>query len=742
VSVSPGTPECGTRCARFVLLLWLTFAISTSAAQVPDSSAAPIPSEIKLELRLVNGSAPVHAGELVPIELIFSSQDSKRFRFNPRECHPHQSYRFLIAPPAFVDRLFEVDAALGLAELTCGGGNIEINLAAKPVKVPQLLNGRYRMTPGKYRIAVQSGRMGVTLTSNFIDLEILPRDAAWEAAELARAVKLLEHEPGKLEYETGCRMVRYLGTDEAHLAMAQRYGDGNYCDHLWEAGIISAGNRPAVQAELESGLASPARRISLGFIRTLAFVSLYREHPEWFPAPTPGVPANEDPHAAGSSGLWKEGRSVKARELHYVRLLLAALPQKTEEARAQSVKSLIDLEYYLRIPPPDDVRLAIRAEMPVLFRHLSASEQERALRESWPKLAGPAMIPPLVRLAAGAGPYYSSLYSIALARLYELSPAQARPYILKGLRDPDATLSPQVLGMLPEKELPALDHVMLKRLKARLDDGPEHQLGPAAALIQRYASTAIAPQVVALALPPHGGAACDAEINLIAYSLRVNPARGVVRLRQALSRPDCSILPRLAKVRMSAEVEAAALAALSHSDPEIVRSALETLRYHGSAKTKPAILQHFRQWRERAPELDRSKYPERVLEDSYLKAIVSAQSWINSITELTAVREICITASCKAEVDQVVNHERSPVRMIGVFGPRGPNEFQEHYGVGLYHRIDTLELVKRKIQQYPRGSAFSLDSRSADADLVERTHKLLQPFASQNGYQLTVYREP
>jgi hypothetical protein len=500
-----------------------------------------------------------------------------------------------------------------------------------------------------------------------------------------------------------------------------------------------------------AGPPPPARPISLGFIRTLAFVSLYREHPEWFPAPVPGVPANEDPHATISSGLWKEGRSVKAREIHYVLRLLAALPQKTEEARAQSLKALIDLEYYLRIPPPEDVRLAIRAEMPVLFRHLSASEQERALRESWPKFAGPAMIPALVRLAEGAGPYYSSLYSIALARLYQLSPAQARPYILKGLRDPDATLSPQVLGMLPEKELPALDHVMLKRLKARLNDGPEYQLGPASALIQRYASAAIAPQVLALALPPRGGAACDAEINLIAYSFRVSPARGTARLRQALSRPDCSILPRLAKVRMSAEVEAAALAALSHSDPEIVRSALETLRYHGSAKTKPAILKHFRQWRERgegrAPELDRSKYPERVLpkhvlEDSYLKAIVSAQNWINSIAELTALRDGCLTASCKAELDQVVNHELTPVRMIGVFGPRGPDEFQEHYGIGLYLRIDSLDLVRRKMLQYPRGTAFSLDSRSADADLVERTHKLLQPFAGQHGYQLTVYREP
>jgi hypothetical protein len=259
MSVSPGTPECGTRCARFVMLLWLTFAISTSAAQVPDSSAAPIPSEIKLELRLVNGSAPVHAGELVPIELIFSSQDSKRFRFNPRECHPHQSYRFLIAPPAFVDRLFEVDASMGLAELTCGGGNIEIDLAAKPVTVSQLLNGRFRMPPGKYRIAVQSGRLGVTLTSNSIDLEIQPRDAAWEAAELARALRLLEHGPGKPEYEQGCRIVRYLGTDEADLAMAQRYGDGNYCDQLWESGIVSAGDRSAMQAELESGGGRPPR---------------------------------------------------------------------------------------------------------------------------------------------------------------------------------------------------------------------------------------------------------------------------------------------------------------------------------------------------------------------------------------------------------------------------------------------------------------------------------------------------
>lgn len=737
---------------------WITLVLLLLAFSAPgwgqsqDSQAtaakpAEPPGKLTLELRVSGGQTVFHLGEIIAVELAFSSTEHRKYWIMFRECFFHETYKYNVEPPAFVDRVVGYDAAQMLTDMTCGGPSGQIDLTEKPFVVRQTLNDHFRMdTPGKYRISVTSRRVGQVVTSNTVELEILPADPAWERKELERGFLLMESPRSKPEYEQGCRIVRFLGTDAAAMEMARDFGRDygrSECDRGSEVALISARDRAAVLEKLEAGLGEAWRPIPESYLRTLAIVSLYHQHPEWYPTlPKPG----EREWPSQRSGLWSQRGAVAKEELRYAKLLAAAVAQKNEDARSLSLMSLLYLGASLtEVEMPEEILSAAREQLPGVFRKLLNVDQEYVLRRRWLELKSPAMLPVLKEIVEEEG-WRQGPRGIALQRMYEMAPEQAKPYMLRELRSLSPTIPQDVLGLLPEQELPELDAVMLERLKQRHGDGASVS---ASYLLQRYASAAIEADVLDFFKQNAGHLVCETQANLLAYFLRVDPARGSGLLREGMESPapkGCreELLRRLARIRMSPEVEQAALSALDDAEPRVVQGVLEVLQSHASKQSREPLLEHFRQWHEhwqpRAGEVTESSDAARI-ETTYLDALSGAQAWLPTREELEALKDLCVSKRCRERAEQTVIYQRQMEHLIQM-ADYTEDETVEHFGLGSCYRVGDMERLKEKLLQYPKGSAFQLDARFKERQHVQRVFAELKPWMAEHGYGLTVYSEP
>jgi hypothetical protein len=348
---------------RLLIVFCMLLPITAGQVQTPTTDGSPL----SLTLRATNNRTQFHLGEVVPLELTFSSIGHKKYRVRLWDCG--EKYRYHVDPPLFVDRAVEIDAAEETSILQCGGPTAELDLEENPLIRKLMLNTRFRMdTPGKYRISVTSGRLGSFVTSNPVEIEIMSADPAWEDYELNRAQALIKLRTEK-GLKEGCSVLRYLGTSEAAVTIARQYTDLAGCisfANLDEA-LISAPNRRAVLEELHAGIEESHRAISAAYLRTLAIVSLYQEHPDWYPQEhiaTESEQANALANPPESSGLWRYHEALANREIDYAKELAAVLPQKTPEARTKSVETLLYLGRTLgHIDMPPDAAEVMRDEL-------------------------------------------------------------------------------------------------------------------------------------------------------------------------------------------------------------------------------------------------------------------------------------------------------------------------------------------------------------------------------------------
>jgi hypothetical protein len=291
-----------------------------------------------------------------------------------------------------------------------------------------------------------------------------------------------------------------------------------------------------------------------------------------------------------------------------------------------------------------------------------------------------------------------------------------------------------------------LDGIMLERVKERFPYG-DGGLVTATGLVQRFASPAIAERLRVLLNSGIGKMECASEANLLAYFLRVSPRVGAAMLRrelQAGDRSGCLILRRLAEVRMSPEVEDAALETLNDPNPSVIRNALYVLQRYGSSKTKKPLLRHFRRWHDawkpRAKELQNPENREQASMDrAYFTSIGAAQGWLCSKKDLQALGELCVTKPCKDHAAETINYWMHMELMIQFSAPVG-EEVVGRIGIAHYSGvIGTMDRLKQKMAQYPKGSVFTLDARFEEHEMVEHIYDELKPWAAEHAFDLRKY---
>ena len=723
--------------ASAVLLLVALFAQSPSVVPRPQPD-----SPIRLTLRLTDGRFQFRPGEIIPIELEFSSATPKRFTVDGATYD--RSGRLTI-DEFVIDRIDEVsDPMLDYFGSTGGyiGGGIRGMgvLGEKPFTVKLELNEWFRFDkPGRYTLSVNSRRVTdesvtphavVPVESNTVSFEILPPDAAWEAAVLDSARRIIDAKQPSVDARAGCRIMRFLGTEAAAMEMIRRYGANTDqgCDFDYLAGLFSAVDRAAVVRAMENGLRAADQAVTGSYPRTLSTLSVYLQHLEFRPAQTRETKGR----LVAGGELSRRSDLIDAAMSVYGDILSAALQDKTARARAITLAEVQALAQR----QPSARSAASRDQLAAGFLDLPVERQINLLEYQWRTLAGPAMLPVLRRLIAAAPTDSPSAADLALRRLAQLAPDEARPLILREIQNPRRGATLKTLGSLQDAELPDLDDALATNFEA--SNSEIH-----AALVQRYATRKVAPRILASAGDKIGVMACSQQASILAYFLRVDEATGSTLLDRAMTSRVTGCwrsLSQIAALQMTPVVQTRAIADLDNSDPDVVIAAIQTLGQHGSPAAFEPLRMAFQRWHatwaDRAAELAYSRAVERpnarqaMVEDAFRQAIGTGRGWLVRASELRELQSLCVTDNCRTQTGYMIHEDDTRIMLWSV------NEPDESHVELAQYRFTSIAALEQKLSQYPRGTPFVIQRNANDTtDFTAALHKLME-FAALRGLSI------
>ena len=704
------------------------------AQLVPVGSSA-----VNLTVRFADGRSRFRPGEIISVELEFNSVVPKRFAVDGATYDRSGRLTlddFIIEPMDDVsDPMLDYFASVGGS---IGGGIRGIGvLGEKPFNVTLDLNDRFQFAKaGTYTLRVRSRRVTdetfnpavvVPVESNTISFEILPHDETWETAQLDRARQSVDAREGPTLGRAGCRVMRYLGTEAAALEMVRRYGSGDAeqgCDFDYMAGLFSAPNRAAVVRAMEAGLRDPDKAVTAGYVRTLAVLSVYLEHPNFRPTPT----RENKGHLISGGEVSIHRDLVDEAVSAYRDIVTAALPDKTDRARAITLAELPALTN-----TPAARQAASRDQVPSAFLDLPRERQTDLLAYQWRTIAGPAMLPALRRLVSAPPSDAESLPDLALRRLAQLAPDEARPLLLRQIRNPPPGATLKTLGSLPDDELPDLDEALAANLEH--SDREIH-----AALVQRYATKNVAPRVLNAVTDKIGRLACSQQASVLAYFLRVDDVTGTALLdRAAVSRETgCwrTLVSDVAALRMTPALERRAIADLDNTDPDVVIAAAKALGDHGSGAALQPLREAFRRWHDtwsaRAAELAYGRVGEgahtrqSMVEDTFRQAIGAGQGWLLRANDLSELQSLCVTDACRQQTQHMIQDDDTRIMVWSAAVDDTDVELAQY-------RFSSLAAAERMLARYPRGTRFVLQRYDGAGGDVAAAVSELQTFAAARG---------
>jgi hypothetical protein len=702
-----------------------------------QAGVARNPEGVSFKIRIAAERAVFHQGERIPVELSFSSSVPERYLVDLAQYDRSgrlSSDTYCVAPAGgatdplrdyFDDGIF------------IGGGMRSVPvLGEEPQTLVFDVNEWLRFdAPGLYRLYVRSDRIereneasealaidhGVA-TSDMVSFEVLPDDPDWSALEARRATSALDGEESpatEQERREAARTLRFLGTTEAAREMAERFRGNRRFDFDLDLGLIASPHREEVVSLLEERLDAPDFPVSSPLLSTLVLLRNKLDHPQ-----SRGRYPTDD---AAAQKRWiavsEEARAAREATLaRYTERLAARLDHKTGFARASSLATLME-EVNMRIgsrsygPPPAWYPRVVE-QLPRVFPDLREETQSSLLRGRWRRIAGPAMIPVLSRLAGEAAPT-PDLRALALRRLFELAPEEGRERILAYLRAPGLPLGYEAfptLAGLPDATLPDVDDALAGRFE-RCAAGPcADDYALVVKLLARYATPAVADRVwdAWAASPGHWDPAVGA--GLLAYLTRVDPSRAALVAQGEVARHrqlgQVYFLRQAAEVRMGPTIERALIAALDDRDANVAADAATVLGRHGSAAALPYLFRRLERWsatwRGRAGDLRRRfsrQSPNEgdiQLEYALRVAIADGAGWVCDGAALEKLEALLVTKQEKEAVAFPRSYWTSGRLGLSL----EPYDDGTIHGTVAQYRPDSLDEVKRKIAQFPPGTRF------------------------------------
>jgi hypothetical protein len=625
-------------------------------------------------------------------------------------------------------------------------------LATKPWTIKLNINEWIRFTrPGEYTLVVSSNRVAVkdpasqmgasdvTTRSNKIKLKIVAANQHWQKQVLIEALAILDaraplkqqdFEQSAISRRRAFEILRFLGTADAarELAKRMRGEDSDGMDYICMQGLISSPEREAARSALDEALADPTHPIDGNFLYTLRMINL-------------------EPGAANVNWQEEQRRAVEK--------LLAALPSKRGKALTISLSTAANEALNGTALPKQTTDMLVK-QLVSLFDQLPLNEQNFLLGQRWDRIASPAMLPILRRVAQSYTDYpemremnaYDSLQlsGSALRRWYQLDPAGARPAILTEITRPRPRFDARLLGLLPDESLPEVDFALAGHLAASKDHDGGSNL---ASLIERYATDAILSQITEQLDRRIGKWACAIQNPLLAYVLRVNPAMAATRIEQALAARGqnftaCNheLFQIVSELHYDPVLEEIAIRSLNDSDPEVAMTAATMLGKFGSSAAESALWQRYASWSAKwggyeseldlvSADQDDNRLSQLGLGLNLVQALAMGRSWffdkskLQRLSGMTNVRQL--------HQQRLNNYlkiwEEEPLIISFDFDSSAGN----FHSRVVQYEFQSMADLKAKLIQFPSGTTFVLSSPRDESAATVQSIAELDAFLKAHG---------
>ena len=693
-----------------IVLSVLPFVMLAVAGREAQAQGEP-PRDVNVVLRVsvVGGERPFRIGELIPLELSFSTAVADRYQINMATYDRGgrmEFERFVVSPSnGAVDPLANSRGPMG------GGLTSFKYLTTDPWSIQLNLNEWVRFTqPGTYRLAISSRRVDikdpatvrgsspVLSIADPITLTIIPATAAWQKATLDGAVAVLNR-PAPSGPSTDAQYrdrvhalntLRFLGTPEAIKGLVNCLRDDPFGNRTGTCvlGLTSAADPAVARAALEAALIDPDHPIESGFLHALQAVGT-------------------DP------AQWQQNQQRALEGL------VAALPRKRGPALSISLATAAN-EVWNFVPLAASTTDALVQQLVARFDELPAEQQSALLETRWDKLATPSLLPILRRHALAFDPISAMngetrrLAAIALRRWYALDPAGARPAILAEITRPQPRFDARVLGMLPDKTLPEVDSALAKNFAAI-----EGATGRIAALIARYATGAILTPVLVQLDPLLGRSACELA-PILAYVLRVDPRLARPRIERALSARGSTgcyreLLPSIANLHYDPVLEDIALQHVADPDPRVRVTSASMLARFGSPRAEAVISERYTSWSktwlgretELTPTFADSRERQEAINEGHflLLALITGQSWLTDASKLKMLLAITPGERLRQTLEGALRTWNNPPFTITVNDVPASAGLDAHV---VQYDLPSMDALKSKLAQFPTGTAFAI----------------------------------
>ncbi len=667
------------------------------------------PEGVVFTLRLAGGKTQFKRGEAIGLVLEFSSSLPKTFRMEgatyDRSGRLDLDKFHLDRQEGIVDPMRDYRRGMG------GGLRSDPDLSEKPSLIHYDLNewfrfdrvGTYRLyltSPRVYRIQefVNVKRESLAVTSNLIEFEVVASDPEWASAQFEQALRTLDSKEIEA-YRAASRVLRFLGTKEAIREMVRRLCDqDNPYGFEFRFGLTGAPQRDFVIEEMEERLVAADQPVTSDYLNLLMSLKVMPQFADYS-----SDRVRQDPKLAEDlRQRWNDAHSQVEKK--YLERLAASVTRKNGKARAVTISTLLEQDGK---PIASSWKLP---EVSAIFNELPIDTRYGYLLSRWKRIASPSMLPILRQIYEHPPQIMArDLCTIALRRIYDLSPEEGRKLILAEIQRPTPRVSTQTLRMLPEQTLPELDNVLAENLEK--EDGDKFVISD---LIERYASPSILPRVRLFMEEKLGRWACDIQSSLLAYSLRSDPSSGGDLLRRAMQlRKDTGcyrgLLRDVAKRHSNAELEQAAIEFLDDPDLEVVIDAVMMLGQYGSAAAEDALWRRLEEWREqwagRSHELlaaqDDAMRRQGGLEFALRTAISHSPAWLADARKLERLKQLCVTEEERRQVDNWKTLWTGEIRIS-----YSPNADRWGSAMVAQYESQSLAAMKEKLLQFPKGTTF------------------------------------
>jgi hypothetical protein len=335
----------------FAALFLLPLGAFAQFSPEPCSGPDPSPSDATVQLSLKNGQSSFHQGEIITLQLGFTSRTKKKFELTTATHDVKGRVDgldfFCIDPASGSDPLADYFGS-GLVSSAASDFKSLTFLKKHPFRLDFDLNEWKSLPAGNYNLYVETRRISqvnpngdpnaatipLIVRSNPVEFQVLEPDSGWEADQLAVAQKAVDTGSNQQAHHAA-RVLRFLGTEDATHELARHYWSttGQVYGTDMMLGLAASPHRDLAVQDMHDAISDPQHPISRDFLRILALLEIESD------------PQYKLPDAPHDSPAWQEALQKKTAAFNnfvaqHMTELAAAVSRKTGDAYKISMDTL------------------------------------------------------------------------------------------------------------------------------------------------------------------------------------------------------------------------------------------------------------------------------------------------------------------------------------------------------------------------------------------------------------------